>query len=189
MGSVFSGKPSKEQRMEAQGGASKQGEDGQKVKITGGNTGSGRYDVAIGSDPLLGKEYVVNNDVISMNNGNERYRWNEHSQRYNAIPGFGSGYLLVDNVAAPTPEPSSGGGGGSEQQSQGQGLLADYNPDNVVYNQGQQQGGLLGQGLTTDQIVGGLLPGQEEWIYQVDPNNQVAQDLGTYVNQQWRPLV
>jgi hypothetical protein len=73
MGSVFSGKPSKEQRMEAQGGASKQGEDGQKVKITGGNTGSGRYDVAIGSDPLLGKEYVVNNDVISMNNGNERY--------------------------------------------------------------------------------------------------------------------
>ena len=76
-------------------------------------------------------------------------------------------------------------GGGSEQQAQPQGLLASYNPDNVVYN----QGGLLGQGLTTDQIVGGLLPGQEEWIYQVDPNNQVAQDLGTYVNQQWRPLV
>ena len=110
MGSVFSGKPSKEERMEAQGGASKQGEDGQKVKITGGNTGSGRYDVAIGSDPLLGKEYIVNNDVISMNNGNERYRWNEHGQRYNAVPGYGSGYLLVDNVAASTPEPSSGGG-------------------------------------------------------------------------------
>ena len=88
MGSVFSGKPSKEERMEAQGGASKQGEDGQKVKITGGNTGSGRYDVSIGSDPLLGKEYIVNNDVISMNNGNEKYRWNEHNQRYNAMPGY-----------------------------------------------------------------------------------------------------
>ena len=82
MGSVFSGKPSKEERMEAQGGASKQGEDGQKVKITGGNTGSGRYDVDIGADPLLGKEYVVNNDVISMNNGNERYKWNEHNQMH-----------------------------------------------------------------------------------------------------------
>ena len=45
-----------------------------------GNTGSGRYDVGIGDDPLLGKEYIVHNDVISMNNGNEKYRWNEHSQ-------------------------------------------------------------------------------------------------------------
>ena len=105
-------KPSKEQRIEAQGGASKQGANGQKVKITGGNTGSGRYDVDIGSDPLLGKEYVVNDDVISMNNGNERYRWNEHSQRYNAVPGYGHGYLLVDSVAAPAQEGSSGGGGG-----------------------------------------------------------------------------
>ena len=188
MGSVFSGKPSKDERMEAQGGASKKGEDGQKVKITGGNTGSGRYDVGIGADPLLGKEYVVHNDVISMNNGNERYKWNEHSQRYNAVPGYGNGYLLVDNVAASTPEESSGGGGGSAEQTQEKGLLASYNPDNVVYNNGQQ-GGLLGQGLTTDQIVGGLHPGQEEWIYQVNPNHQVAPDLGTYTNQQWRPLV
>ena len=180
-------KPSKEERIEAQGGASKRADDGQKVKITGGNTGSGRYDVAIGSDPLLGREYVVNNDVISMNNGNERYRWNEHSQRYNAIPGYGSGYLLVDNVAASTPEESSGGGVGSaEQQASGQGLLADYNPEYVRYN----QGGVLNQGLTTEQITGGPLhPGQQEWIYQTNPNHQVAPDLGTYMNQQWRPLV
>ena len=189
MGSVFSGKPSKDERMEAQGGASKKGEDGQKVKITGGNTGSGRYDVGIGADPLLGKEYVVHNDVISMNNGNERYKWNEHSQRYNAMPGYGNGYLLVDNVSASTPEGSSGGGGGGEVQTQGQGLLASYNPDNVIYNQGQQEGGLLGQGLTTGQIVGGLQPGQEQWVYQVNPNNQIAPDMGTYVNKQWRPLV
>ena len=170
-------KPSKEQRIEAQGGASKKGDDGQKVKITGGNTGSGRYDVAIGSDPLLGKEYVVHNDVISMNNGNERYKWNAQSERYDAMPGYGHGYLLVDGVSESKQEESSGGGGGSEQQAQGQGLLASYNPDNVVYN----QGGLLGQGLTTNQIVGGLLPGQEEWIYQTNPNHQVPQDLGTYV--------
>ena len=173
----MAGKPSKEERIEAQGGASKRGEDGQKVKITGGNTGSGRYDVAIGADPLLGKEYVVHDDVISLNNGNERYRWNDKHKRYDAEPGNGHGYLLVDNVAASTPESSSGGGGGSEQQAPPQGLLADYNPNNVVYN----QGGLLGQGLTTDQIVGGLLPGQEEWIYQTNPNHQVAPDLGTYV--------
>lgn len=110
-------KPSKDERMEAQGGASKQGENGQKVKITGGNTGSGRYDVGIGSDPLLGKEYVVNNDVISMNNGNERYRWNEHNQRYNAEPGYGHGFLLVDNVSAPAQSGPSGGGGGNKNKT------------------------------------------------------------------------
>ena len=112
------------------------------------------------------------------------------ARRYNAIPGFGSGYLLVDNVAASTPEGSSGGGGGgSAEQVQGQGLLAELQSRTMWSTIVSQQGGLLGQGLTTDQIVGGLLPGQEEWIYQVNPNNQVAQDLGTYVNQQWRPLV
>ena len=179
----MAGKPSKEERIEAQGGASKQGEDGQKVKITGGNTGSGRYDVSIGADPLLGKEYVVHDGVISLNNGNERYRWSDKHQRYDAEPGNGHGYLLVDNVAASTPESSSGGGGGGpEQQGQPQGLLADYNPDNVIYNQGQQEGGLLGQGLTTEQITGGpLYSGQDQWIYQANPNHQVAPDLGTYV--------
>ena len=169
-------KPSKKERIAAQGGASKRGEDGQKVKVTGGNTGSGRYDVAIGADPLLGKEYAVHDDVISINNGNERYRWNEDNRRYNAVPGYGHGYLLVDNVAASTPEESSGGGGGSEQQGQPQGLLASYNPEYVRAS----QGGLLSEGLTTDQIVGGLHPGQEEWIYQVNPNHQVAPDLGVY---------
>jgi hypothetical protein len=95
--------------------------------------------------------------------------------------------LEVANVAAPAPQPSSGGGGGSpEQQASGQGLLADYNPEYVRYN----QGGLLNQGLTTEQITGGPLhPGQDQWIYQTNPNHQVAPDLGTYMNQQWRPLV
>jgi len=172
-------KPSKEERIEAQGGASKKADNGQKVKITGGNTGSGRYDVSIGSDPLIGKEYIVNDDVIAMNNGNERYRWDSHNQRYQAEPGYGHGYLLVDNVSKSTSEDSSGGGGGgAEQQASGQGLLADYNPEYVRYN----QGGLLGQGLTTEQITGGPLhPGQEEWIHQVNPNHQVAPNLGTYV--------
>ena len=169
---------SKEDRIKAQGGESKRAESGQKVKITAGNTGSGRYDVSIGNDPLIGKEYVVNNDVISLNNGNERYRWDDHNKRYQAEPGYGHGYLVVDNVQEEAKKESEGGGGGSEQQGSGQGLLASYDQGNVVYN---NQGGLLGQGLTTDQIVGGLLPGQEDYIYQVNPNHQQAPDLGTYV--------
>ena len=169
---------SKEERIKAQGGKSKRAESGQKVKVTAGNTGSGRYDVSIGDDPLIGKEYVVHDDVIALNNGNERYRWSDDNLRYEAVPGYGHGYLVVDNVQEEAKKESGGGGGGSEQQGSGQGLLASYDQDNVGYN---NQGGLLNQGLTTDQIVGGLLPGQEEYIYQVNPNHQVAPDLGTYV--------
>ena len=104
------------------------------------------------------------------------YKWNEKTGDYRS---HGGGILEVANVAASTPEESSGGGGGSpEQQASGQGLLADYNPEYVRYN----QGGLLGQGLTTEQIVGGPLhPGQQEWIHQVNPNHQVAPNVGTYV--------
>ena len=169
---------SKEERIKAQGGESKRAESGQKVKVTAGNTGSGRYDVSLGDDPLIGKEYVVHDDVIALNNGNERYKWSEDNSRYEAVPGYGLGYLVVDNVQEEAKKESEGGGGGSEQQGLGQGLLAGYDQDNVVYN---NQGGLLNQGLTTDQIVGGLLPGQEEYIYQVNPNHQQAPDLGTYV--------
>ena len=85
---------------------------------------------------------------------------------------------LADLAPVEQSSGGGGGGGGSEQQGTGQGLLASYDQGNVVY---KNQGGLLNQGLTTDQIVGGLLPGQEEYIYQVNPNHQVAPDLGPYV--------
>ena len=156
-----------------------------KRVITGGTTKGGSRNEFAGTEIMMNRDGSNGFTFGVSGDPSATFKWNEKTGDYRS---HGGGILEVANVAASTPEPSSGGGG-AEQQAQGQGLLASYNPDNVVYNQGQQGGGLLGQGLTTDQIVGGLLPGQEEWIYQVDPNNQVAQDMGTYVNQQWRPLV
>ena len=147
-----------------------------KRVITGGITKGGSRNEYVGSEVLMnpngnGFTFGVASDPSA------NFKWNEKTGDYRS---HGGGILEVANVAASTPEESSdggGGGGGSEQQASGQGLLANYNPEYVEYN----QGGLLGQGSTTNQIVGGLLPGQEEWIYQVNPNHQVPQDLGTYV--------
>lgn len=149
---------------------------GRKKVITGGTTKGGSRNEYVGTEVIMdpdGKSFTfgVSSDPSA------RFKWNEKTGDYRSN---GGGILELADLA-PVEQPSSGGGGGSEQQGLGQGLLASYNPDNVIYNKGQQQGGLLGQGLTTNQIVGGLLPGQEEYIYQVNPNHQVAPDLGTYV--------
>jgi hypothetical protein len=156
---------------------------GRKRVITGGITKGGSRNEHVGTEVLMnpngnGFTFGASSDPSA------QFKWNEKTGDYRS---HGGGILEVANVAAPAPQPSSGGGGGSpEQQASGQGLLADYNPEYVRYN----QGGLLNQGLTTEQITGGPLhPGQDQWIYQTNPNHQVAPDLGTYMNQQWRPLV
>lgn len=137
----------------------------------------------IKSGEFKGQEvvYKPNGDILFVGNdsagGTSGDPGTTYRKRLDGKYGSSRGILDIGPIEEKKEEKSSGGGGGSEQQAQPQGLLASYNPDNVIYN----QGGLLGQGLTTDQIVGGLLPGQEEWIYQVNPNHQVAQDLGTYV--------
>ena len=145
-----------------------------KRVITGGITKGGHRNQYVGTEVLMnpnGNGFTFG----SASDPSANFKWNEKTGDYRSN---GGGILEVANVAASTPEESSGGGGGgAEQQAQPQGLLADYNPEYVRYN----QGGLLGQGLTTNQITGGLLPDQEEWIYQTNPNHQVAQDLGTYV--------
>ena len=160
---------------------------GRKRVITGGITKGGNRNEYVGTEVLMnpdgnGFTFGASSDPSA------RFKWNEKTGDYRS---HGGGILEVANVAAPAPQPSSGGGGGHQgQQASGQGLLAEYNPNNVIYNNGQQQGGLLDQGLTTEQIVGGPLhPGQDQWVYQTNPNHQVAPDLGTYMNQQWRPLV
>ena len=131
-------------------------------------------------------------EVIFTPNGDIRFTGNDSAGGTSGDPGttyrnlgngkYGSSRGLLDvEPKKEVAEESSGSGGGSpEQQASGQGLLADFDPDNVIYKNGQK-GGLLGQGLTTEQIVGGPLhPGQQEWIYQVNPNHQVAPDLGVY---------
>jgi hypothetical protein len=157
---------------------------GRKRVITGGITKGGSRNESVGAEVLLnadgnGFTFGPSSDPSA------QFKWNEKTGDYRSN---GGGILELAEIAAPAPQPSSGGGGGGgvPQQAQGQGLLAEYNPEYVRYN----QGGVLNQGLTTEQIVGGPLhPGQEEWIYQTNPNHQVAPDLGTYMNQQWRPLV
>ena len=145
-----------------------------KRVITGGITKGGSRNEYVGSEVLMnpngnGFTFGVASDPSA------NFKWNEKTGDYRS---HGGGILEVANVAASTPEESSGGGGGvPEQQASGQGLLADYNPEYVRYN----QGGLLGQGLTTEQITGGpLYSGQDQWIYQTNPNHQVAPDLGVY---------
>ena len=141
-------------------------------------------------------------EVVFKPNGDIRFTGNDSAGGTSSDPGttyrnlgggkYGSsrGLLEIGPVEEVAEESSGGGGGNQGQQASGQGLLAEYNPNNVVYNNGQQQGGVLNQGLTTEQITGGPLhPGQDQWIYQTNPNHQVAPDLGTYMNQQWRPLV
>lgn len=136
----------------------------------------------IKSGEFKGQEviYKPNGDLLFVGNdsagGTSGDPGTTYRKRLDGKYGSRRGMLDIGPIEEKKEEKSSGGGGGSEQQAQPQGLLASYNPDNVIYN----QGGLLGQGLNTDQIVGGLLPGQEEWIYQVNPNHQVAQDLGVY---------
>ena len=154
-----------------------------KRVITGGTTKGGSRNEYVGTEVLMNPDGNGFNFGGVASDPSSKFKWNEKTGDYRS---HGGGILEVANVAAPAPQPSSGGGGGSpEQQASGQGLLADYNPEYVRYN----QGGLLNQGLTTEQIVGGPLhPGQEEWVYQTNPNHQVAPDLGTYMNQQWRPL-
>ena len=158
-----------------------------KRVITGGTTKGGSRNEFVGTEVLMnpdgnGFTFGASGDPSA------QFKWNEKTGDYRS---HGGGTLELAEIAAPAPQPSSGGGGGNQgQQASGQGLLADYNPNNVVYNNGQQQGGVLNQGLTTEQITGGPLhPGQDQWIYQTNPNHQVAPDLGTYMNQQWRPLV
>lgn len=130
-------------------------------------------------------------EVIFTPNGDIRFTGNDSAGGTSGDPGttyrnlgngkYGSsrGLLDVEPKKEVAEDSSGGGGGGSpEQQASGQGLLADYNPEYVRYN----QDGLLGQGLTTEQITGGPLhPGQQEWIHQVNPNHQVAPNVGTYV--------
>jgi hypothetical protein len=128
-------------------------------------------------------------EVVFKPNGDIRFTGNDSAGGTSGDPGttyrnlgggkYGSsrGLLEIGPIEEVAEESSDGGGGSPEQQASGQGLLADYNPEYVRYN----QGGVLGQGLTTEQIVGGPLhPGQEEWIYQTNPNHQVAPDLGVY---------
>ena len=148
---------------------------GRKRVITGGITKGGSRNEHVGTEVLMnpngnGFTFGASSDPSA------QFKYNPLTEDYRSI---GGGILEVAKVAASTPEESSGGGGGGspEQQASGQGLLADYNPEYVRYN----QGGLLGQGLTTEQIVGGPLhPGQQEWVYQTNPNHQVAPDLGVY---------
>ena len=129
-------------------------------------------------------------EVVFKPNGDIRFTGNDSAGGTSSDPGttyrslgggkYGSsrGLLEIGPIEEVAEESSDGGGGSPEQQASGQGLLADYNPEYVRYN----QGGVLGQGLTTEQIVGGPLhPGQQEWIYQTNPNHQVAPNLGTYV--------
>jgi hypothetical protein len=128
-------------------------------------------------------------EVVFTPNGDIRFTGNDSAGGTSGDPGttyrnlgngkYGSsrGLLDVEPKKEVAEESSGGREGSTEQQASGQGLLADYNPEYVRYN----QGGLLGQGLTTEQITGGPLhPGQDEWIYQVNPNHQVAPDLGVY---------
>ena len=146
-----------------------------KRVITGGTTKGGSKNQYVGTEVLMNPDGNGFTFGPVATDPSSQFKWNEKNGDYRS---HGGGILEVAEVAAPTPEESSGGGGGAEQQASGQGLLAEYNPEYVRYN----QGGLLGQGLTTEQIVGGPLhPGQEEWIHQVNPNHQVAQNLGTYV--------
>jgi len=146
-----------------------------KRVITGGTTKGGSKNQYVGTEVLMNPDGNGFTFGPVATDPSSQFKWNEKTGDYRSS---GGGILEVAEVAAPTPEESSGGGGGAEQQASGQGLLAEYNPEYVRYN----QGGLLGQGLTTEQIVGGPLhPGQEEWIHQVNPNHQVAQNLGTYV--------
>ena len=140
----------------------------------------------IKSGEFKGQEvvYKPNGDVLFVGNdsagGTSSDPGTTYRKRLDGRYGSSRGLLDIGPIEEKKEEESSGdtggGGGGSEQQASGQGLLADYNPEYVRYN----QGGLLNQGLTTDKIVGGLLPGQEEWIHQVNPNHQVAPDLGVY---------
>ena len=141
----------------------------------------------IKSGEFKGQEvvYKPNGDVLFVGNdsagGTSGDPGTTYRKRLDGRYGSSRGILDIGPIEEKKEEESSGGGGGSEQQASGQGLLADYNPEYVRYNRGQQEGGLLGQGLTTEQITGGpLYPGQEEWIYQVNPNHQVAPDLGVY---------
>lgn len=151
---------------------------GRKKVITGGTTKGGSKNEYVGTEVIMdpdGKSFTFG----ASSDPSARFKWNEKTNDYRSN---GGGILeLADLAPVEQSSGGGGGGGGSEQQGSGQGLLAGYDQGNVVYNRGQGEGGLLGQGLTTDQIVGGLLPGQEEYIYQVNPNHQVAPDLGTYV--------
>ena len=137
----------------------------------------------IKSGEFKGQEvvYKANGDVLFVGNdsagGTSGDPDTTYRKRLDGKYGSKRGVLDIGPIEEKKEEESSGGGGGgSEQQGQPQGLLASYNPEYVRAS----QGGLLSEGLTTDQIVGGLLPGQEEWIYQVNPNHQVAPDLGVY---------
>ena len=173
-----SDKPKTEEEREKARAEKSEDLDSRKRVITGGRTAGGSRNQYVGREVLMnpnGNGFTFQGGFGAAGDPQSQYKWNEKTGDYRS---HGGGILEVANVAASTPEESSGGGGGSpEQQASGQGLLADYNPEYVRYN----QGGLLGQGLTTEQITGGpLYPGQDQWIYQTNPNHQVAPDLGVY---------
>ena len=188
MASVLGGKKrDPKEIIRSQGGASKKGKPGQTMRITGGVSGSGLYNPQ--QSGVASQNYnVMDNGRLVVNPGVEEYKWNDRLKRYDAVPGMGRGYLLAEQVQAPSA------GGGKKGSKAGQAKKKAPGTDGVLVPATRLGGAGSSPGLTTSEITG-MSPelinkpqyGVLNWIHQVDPNDQVPPDLGMYVENGMNP--
>jgi len=157
---LFGKKRSPEEIIASQGGASHQGKPGESVRITGGRSGSGLYNPQ--QSGLASQNYnVMDNGRLVIQPGVEEYKWNDRLKRYDAIPGMGRGYLLVDSIKAEEDEEEKKGGGGV---GGGEGSLpTGYRPDPLMSKGPMIPGTYFGGGVHENTGILGVPPGSQNW--------------------------
>lgn len=175
-----------EEIIQRQGGESAQGQPGESVKITGGQSGSGLWNPQ--ASGIAHQNYnIMDNGRLVINPGIEEYKWNDRLKRYDAVPGMGRGYLLAEKAQAPAPAPAQASGGGG-------GIVPKANNDKPapVVKPVQVYDKKFTAPLTTNQILGDTKQTMLDWrpissngnggVQQmnplVDPNSWLYQGKG-----------